>query len=86
MYWRGSENTWKNWVSTSTSITGPPGDDTSATPTVAVDQLNATVASSTNTGFCRPVDLLYDFQGPSNGRLTAQLLLLPYDHIFGLGR
>lgn len=75
-----------------TSTTAQPlqnfivGTDTSGTATVPIDQLNATVAITTNTGFHRPVDLIYDFQGPSNGRLSAQLLSIPYDHVFGLGR
>lgn len=60
--------------------------DTSGTPTVDVTGLNATVAITTNLGFHRPVDLIYDFQGISGGRATAQLLSIPYDHVFGLGR
>lgn len=73
-------------TSTTNTLIAGAGTDTTGTPTVDVTQLNATVAITTNAGFHRPVDLIYDFQGVSQGKTTAQLLSIPYDHVFGLGR
>jgi hypothetical protein len=57
----------------------------SATMTVDTTGLDATIATTTNSGNLRWVDLLYDYAGPSNGRANAQLLTMFMDHLFAPG-
>ena len=57
-----------------------------ATMTTGYDQLDATVATTSNNSCLRQVELLYDYQGVSNGRTTAQLLALLFDHLYNPGK